>query len=123
MAIESGEEDKLPDAGGGHEKHENHCQDSEPLAARVGLTGTDAVAADIFGEAGPVAFGFAGQAAGPVAGFKSFQPLGFVKVKGAEITADEAFAEDASGEFTEVSGFDVDELTDGELRRGAHGFE
>ncbi len=115
IGVHPGEQDELPDAGCEQSDEDGHAQNSQPFAAvSRGLSG-QAVVANILRKAGPVGFLAICKSAGAVAGFEAFEPKWLIELEGTKVTANEAFAEDATGKLAEVTGFDVEQLSDREL--------
>ncbi len=123
IGVHSWQQDKLPDTDGEQGNQYDHAEDAEPSSTvSRGLAG-ETIVSNILCEAGPVGFLAICKSAGAVAGFEAFEPEGLVEFQGTEVTADEAFAEDAAGKLAEVSCLNVEQLPDGEFGRGAHGLE
>src|SRR5271163_4522967 len=105
---QSGMDHELPDAPAKHGQHGEHGHDSQPFTPGSRRLARDAPVADVFGKADPVDLLRAGQSAGAVAGFKTLEPGGLIESERAEIAANEALAEDASGKLRVVLRLEIE---------------
>ena len=104
-----------PDEG---EEAESHGGYSAPAAALV-HAGGGAVAADVFGELGPVGLG---DGAEGIFG-EALHPEGLVETEETAVAAQDAAVEDSAGELGALLVFEGAEMADGDPCSGGDGFE